>query len=125
MYLKFPLVGLCCRPASQLFPRLLLGLSIGAVVLGSAQAQFTITGVADKATPYVDTVTFTVGVQGGYTYGAYLNRERIPVGVPVTIVRPNFYELEVFATNVFSAAVSNRLVRFIVRAGERGGTEWG
>jgi hypothetical protein len=125
MYLKFPLVGLCCRPAIQLFSRLLLGLFVWAIVVGPAQGQFTITGVADKATPYVDTVAFTIGVEGGYTYGAFLNRERVPVGVPVTIVRPNFYELEVFATNVFSAAVSNRLVRFIVRAGERGGTEWG
>jgi hypothetical protein len=87
--------------------------------------QVTISGVTDKATPYVDTVTFMVGIQGGYTYGAYLNRERIPVGVPVTVVRPNYYELEVFSTNVFTAAVTNRLVRFIVRAGDRGGTEWG
>ncbi len=101
---------------------------LGALVLavsGPARAQFTITGVADKAAPYVDSVTFSVGVQSGYSYAAELNGERIPVGVSVTVASPDFYELRVSATNVFTSVVTSQLVRFIVRSGERAATEWG
>lgn len=91
----------------------------------SALGQFTITGVSDKAAPYVDTVTFSIGVQSGFAYGASLNQVPIPVGVPITVNTPDFYELRVAATNVFTSAVSNRYVRFIVRSAERGSTEWG
>ncbi len=104
------------------------GLAVAGLCLSAtspAWAQFAITGVTDKAAPYADAVTFTVGVQAGYSYAAELNRERIPVGVPITINAPDFYELRVTATNVFTATVTNRLVRFIVRASERSGTEWG
>jgi hypothetical protein len=91
----------------------------------SADAQFNITGVADKATPYVNTVTFTVGTQLGYSYAVFLNRDRIPTDVPVTLSEPDFYELNAYATNIATSTVTNRYVRFIVRSSERGGTEWG
>ena len=103
-----------------------LGLVVALVAATiSATAQFNITGVADKANPYANTVTFTVGIQAGYSYAAFLNNQRIPVGVPVTVTEPDFYQLNAFATNVVTSAVSNQLVRFIVEATERVGTEWG
>lgn len=91
----------------------------------SALAQFNITGVTDKATPYVNTVTFTVGTQPGYSYGVFLNQQRIPTDVPVTLNTPDFYELNAYATNVATSVVTSRWVRFIVRSSERAGTEWG
>lgn len=91
----------------------------------SAKAQFNITGVTDKATPYVNTVTFTVGSQPGYSYAVFLNQGRIPTDVPMTVNVPDFYELNAYATNIASSTVTNRYVRFIVRSSERGGTEWG
>src|SRR5689334_3556900 len=73
-----------------------------------ARAQFNITGVADKAAPYVNTVTFTVGTQPGFTYAVFLNQRRIPTDVPVTLNEPDFYELNAYATNVATSAVTSR-----------------
>ena len=69
-------------------------------------AQFTITGVADKATPN-DTATLTVNTQAGYTYSATLNYQPVAVGVPVVITKPDFYELRVSATNTGTLAASS------------------
>src|SRR6188768_4237073 len=88
-----------------------------------ASAQFNITGVADKATPYVNTVTFTMGMQPGFSYAVFLNQQRMPTDVPITLNEPDFYELNAYATNINSGAVTSRWVRFIVRSSERGGTE--
>src|SRR5262245_28239697 len=110
-----------------MFLKSCLRLAATALVLAAIglQAQINISGVSDKATPYVNTVTFTVGTQSGFTYGAFLNTKQIPVDVPMSLNTPDYYELQVFATNVATATITNRLVRFIVRSSERGGTEWG
>ncbi|HTD66927.1 MAG TPA: hypothetical protein VK846_10405 [Candidatus Limnocylindria bacterium] len=88
-------------------------------------AQFTISGVTDKASPYADSVTFTINIQANYSYNATLNWNPIATGTPVVVNKPDFYELRVDATNQTTSAVTSQYVRFIVRASERGGTEWG
>ena len=107
----------------QKFIRLFVVLSCFAAVI-SAQAQFTITGVADKAT-YNDTVTLTIGTQAGYNYNATLNWKPVATGVAVVVNKPDFYELRVDATNTTTSAVTSQYLRFIVNASERVGTEWG
>lgn len=88
-------------------------------------AQFTISGVTDKATPYNNTVTFTINTQAGYSYDATLNWNPIAVGMPVVVNQPDFYELRVNATNTTTSAVTSQYLRFIVKASERVDTEWG
>ena len=95
---------------------------LGAVI--SAQAQFTVTGVADKAT-YNDTVTLTIGTQAGYNYNATLNWKPVATGAAVVVNKPDFYELRVEATNTTTSAVTSQYLRFIVKASERVDTEWG
>src|SRR5262247_1476203 len=90
----------------------------------SAPAQITATGVAERGR-YTDTVTFTVEAQPGFTDSAFLNTNSIPTGVPVTINRPDFYELSVFRTNDTSGAVTSLYRKFLVIASERADTEWG
>jgi hypothetical protein len=90
----------------------------------SANSQITINGVADKQTA-ADSITFTIVAQPGYAYGAFLNANPIPVGVAVTVNRPDFYQLYVIRTNDTSSAVESLMRRFIVSASERGDTELG
>jgi hypothetical protein len=87
-------------------------------------AQFTISGVADKAT-YNDSVTLTVVTQAGYRCSATLNWKPLATGAPAIVNRPDFYELRVDATNETTSAVTSQYLRFIVAASERVGTEWG
>lgn len=92
--------------------------------LRPALAQLTVSGVADKQF-YADSVTFTIPTQAGFTYAAFLNTNPVPSGVAVTVNRPDFYQLVVTRTETATSAVTNRLVRFIVRDGSREGTETG
>ena len=89
-----------------------------------AAAQITVNGVDDRGS-YSETVTFTVVEQAGFTDAAFLNTNGIPTGVPVTINRPDFYELRVFRTNNTGGAVTSLYLKFLVIASERAGTEWG
>ena len=95
---------------------------LGLAAVLSAQAQIAVNGVTDKATP-ADTVTFTIVNQAGFTYTAFLNTNPVPVGVAVTVNRPDFYQLYISRTDGLSTTSTN--IRFIVRASERGATEWG
>ena len=90
----------------------------------TASAQITIEGIADKAN-YNDSATYRVQTQAGFSDGAFLNGLPVPVGVFNTITRADYYELVVLRTNDVSSAVTTRLVRFLVNASERLGTEWG
>jgi hypothetical protein len=89
-----------------------------------AAAQITVNGVADRGN-YSEAVTFTVVEQAGFSDAAFLNTNSIPTGVPVTVNRPDFYELRVFRTNDTSGAVTSLYLKFLVIASERAGTEWG
>jgi hypothetical protein len=89
-----------------------------------AWGQITVTGIADRGN-YPESVTFTVVEQSGFTDSAFLNTNSIPTGVPVTVNRPDFYELRVFRTNDTSGAITSLYLKFLVIASERAGTEWG
>jgi hypothetical protein len=98
-----------------------------AILVGSAftlSAQIIIDGVADKAN-YNDSASYRVQTQAGFTYEAYLNAQPVPVGVFNAITRPDFYELYVVRTETATEAVVTRMVRFLVVASARGGSEWG
>ncbi len=91
-----------------------------------AAAQITITGVADKGN-YADTATFTIGATpAGFTDTAFLNTNTVPVGVAVAVKQPDYYDLLVTRVNNTNALdVTQRLVRFLVRASIRAGSEDG
>jgi len=88
------------------------------------QAQLTINGVVDK-TSYNNAVSFTVVTEPGYTYAVFLNSDSVPAGMPVTVDQPDFYQLSVQRIDDSTSAVTNRLIRFIVAASDRLGTELG
>jgi len=108
----------------QTFLPAFIGLIAVALTAQPASAQITIDGIADRAN-YNNTVTYRVQTQAGFTDAAFLNGLPVPVGVFNTINRPDYYELFVHRTNDVSSAVTTRLIRFLVVASERGGSEWG
>jgi hypothetical protein len=89
-----------------------------------ASAQLRVNGLADK-TVYADRVTFDVPIDAGFSYEVVLNTNRLSAGVPVTVTQPDYYELRVQQTDDATQAVTNLLVRFIVKDSARGDTEWG
>src|SRR5262245_37928811 len=107
MLLRFPALLVLCLCSSGLTP---------------AFGQITVTGVAHKGV-YADTATFTIVSQSGYSFTAFLNTNPVPVGVAVTVNRPDFYQLVITRTDGVTTTASNLL--FLVRASERFGTEWG
>ncbi|MHC4326024.1 MAG: hypothetical protein ACYSUX_17280, partial [Planctomycetota bacterium] len=94
------------------------------VLAGSAAAQISIDGVSDKKV-YKDKVSFTVESEIGYDYTVELNGNPIETDVSVQIDEPEYYELYAYRREHFSGAEQSELVRFIVRASERGNSEWG
>ena len=107
--------------AKQSYP---LGLCLLLSVLASARAQIPVGGVVDK-TVYSDQATFTVTNEAGYTYCARLDGNATLVGAPVLVRSVDYHELSVFRTNSSTAAVTNVLLRFIVAASVRNGSEDG
>jgi hypothetical protein len=104
-------------------PRALL-LSWFISVAISAQGQFTIEGIADRQV-YTGSVELRVIPATGFTSQASLDETLIPLGVFQRIDAVDFHELNVSATNEISGVVTNALVRFVVRASERGTSEIG
>jgi len=90
----------------------------------SAPAAITIDGVVDKKV-YADRVSFTVRSEAGFDYTAELNGEPVAVGVPVEVSEPEYYELNVQRRQRSSGAQESQLLQFIVRATDRGNSEWG
>jgi len=91
---------------------------------GAAQAQISVDGVEAKEV-YRDRVSFTVHSEAGFEYTARLNGEPIPTDVSIEVDKPEYYELNVERREPAFDTVENLLVQFIVRAGERGSSEWG
>lgn len=87
-----------------------------------AVGQISVSGVAPKGV-YADTVTFTIANTAGFTFTALLNTNTVPVGTPVVVNRADFYQLYITRTDGVNTIATNIL--FIVRASERGGSEWG
>jgi hypothetical protein len=99
--------------------------SVFAVVLGAvAQAPLEVGGVTPNTWNY-DLVTLTVSNLAGYSYEARLDGSRVPVAVPLAVTNMDYHELVVWRTNLADKTVTNRLVRFVVCATARKGTEEG
>lgn len=99
-------------------------LSLALALSPGAYAQIGIGGVVDQ-TIYTDQATFTVTNEAGYIYAARLDGNSVPVGTPVLVNKVDYHELSVVRTNISTLAATNRMVRFIVRSSERGGSEDG
>jgi len=90
----------------------------------SGLAQISIEGIQDKGV-YDDSVFFTVRPDKGYDYTVELNGNPIGMDVSIEVNEPEYYELYVYRREQFSGVGESKLVRFIVRATERGNSEWG
>ena len=99
-------------------------------VLGSlwtwrAQGQaITIQGVTDRQ-DLVGSASFRVVTNVGFSYEVTLNGVPKPAGITNTILIADYYDLVVRRTNLSDSTVTNALVRFIIRASDRGDTERG
>ncbi len=107
-----------------LYCRSLSLLAFAFLAATTALAQITVDGLTDKAN-YNDSVSYRVQTQAGFSYEAFLNGQPVPVGTLSPITRPDFYELYVERTETATAAVVTRMIRFLVNASARNGTEWG
>ena len=115
------------RLGSLLRQRLILGMVclLSLFVLARSElAQIAIEGATDRQV-YRDRVSFTVSSEEGFDYTVALNGDPLPVDVSVEIDEPEYYELYVYRREQSSGAEERELVRFIVRATERGNSEWG
>jgi len=115
------------KPGSLLRKRFMLDLVCFLCLFtlaSSGLAQISIDGVLDKGV-YNNTVSFTIRPDRGYDYTAELNGNPIGTGVSIEVDEPEYYELYVYRSERFSGVGESKLVRFIVRATERGNSEWG
>jgi len=90
----------------------------------SGLAAITVEGVTDKKV-YADRVAFTVRPEAGFEFTATLNGRPIAADVRTEVNEPEYYELKVLKERKSTRTQESRLVRFIVRASDRGSTEWG
>jgi hypothetical protein len=86
--------------------------------------SLSIDGISDKGV-YADKVSFIVRSEIGYDYTAELNSESIKTDIAVEVEEPGYYELYVYWRGRISGQEDSKLVRFIVRASERGNSERG
>ena len=107
----------------RFLPDLVCLLSLFALA-GPGLAQISIDGVSDKKV-YADKVSFIVIPEDGYDYTVELNGNLIEAGVSVEVDGPEYYELYVYRQEQSSGVDESELVRFIIRASERGNSEWG
>jgi hypothetical protein len=91
---------------------------------GKAQVPLRILGVADKQIS-ADAVSFRVPVSSGYAYAVTLDGRRVSADLNIAVTNADYHELSVSRTNMADGAVTNQLVRFIVRSSERKDAEWG
>ncbi|UCG59748.1 MAG: hypothetical protein JSU70_09560 [Phycisphaerales bacterium] len=91
---------------------------------GSGQAQISIEGVTDRKV-YGDSVSFKVSSEEGFDYTVELNGNPVATDVSIEVDEPEYYELYVYRREQSSGAEQSELVQFIVRATERGNSEWG
>ncbi|HOK77691.1 MAG TPA: hypothetical protein PLW35_08220 [Verrucomicrobiota bacterium] len=90
----------------------------------SAEPALLVLGAEDKAV-YGEPVSVSVPSVHGYTYEVLLNGQPIPTDITNLVATADYYEISVSRTNILTGAVTNRLVRFIVRGQGRGDTENG
>ncbi len=101
--------------------------SLGAALFAGrlvAQTPLVINGVADRSY-YTATAAFSVATNAGFTYAVTLDGVPAAAGVSVAVNQPDYHELLVQRIETATSLVTNRLVRFIIRASGRGSTESG
>lgn len=92
--------------------------------LASGRGDITVEGIQDKQI-VSDRVSFRIVPAAGFTDTASLNGAAVAGGVWVEVSQPDFYELRVERTPLGEGVSEVRVLRFIVRASERGDTELG
>jgi hypothetical protein len=92
--------------------------------LARVQGQIPVNGVADQ-TIYTATASFSVPTSAGHSYHVLLDGKQVLAGFTNQVTQADYHELLVYRTNMTTLEVTNRLVRFIVRASDRGSTEDG
>ncbi len=96
----------------------LLGVAI------NAPAQIPVNGVTDQ-TIYSSTVSFSVPTEAGHSYQVLLDGKPVLAGFTNQVTQADYHELLVNRTNMTTMAVTNRFIRFIIRAEDRATTETG
>lgn len=86
-------------------------------------AEITVEGISHREVA-VDSATFRVLSEPGFSYDCRLNGVPIPTDTSITC-GVDYYDLVIRQTDLSSQAVSERLVQFIVRSSQRGGSEVG
>lgn len=90
----------------------------------SARSQIPVNGIADQGI-YTASVSFSVPTSVGHSYLVLLDGKPVLAGFTNQVTQADYHELLVARTNMTTLEVTNRLVRFIVRASDRGDTETG
>jgi hypothetical protein len=94
------------------------------IAVHSGYGQPAVEGVSDR-TVYRDVVTFRVAALDGHETAATLNGKPITVGESVKVNSADYYELWIDQSELPDGVRTRELVRFIVAASERGGSELG
>src|SRR5688572_769383 len=93
-------------------------------ITATGQAPLPINGPTDRSISS-SAVNFSVPSTVGYTYAVSINGKPVPTDINHSVSQPDYHELLVTRTNATTLEVTNRLVRFIIRASDRGDTETG
>jgi len=93
-------------------------------LVSSGLAQISIEGVEDQVI-YGGSVSFIVNSEEGFDYTVELNGDPIATDVSIEVNEPEYYELYVHRIEQPPGVEESILVQFIVRAMERGNTEYG
>ena len=120
----FRLILFCVVMQRQIMILMLAGALGFGVDAFSADPALLVLGAEDKAV-YGEPVSFSVPSVHGYTYKVLLNGQPVPTDITNLVARADYHEISVSRTNILTGAVTNRLVRFIVRGHGRGDTENG
>ncbi len=107
--------------------RLVLDLAFFASLFALADsglAHISVDGISDKGV-YADRVSFIVRPERGCDYTVELNGNPVRTGIAIEVNEPEYYELYVYSREQSSGVEERGLVRFIVRATERGYSELG
>jgi hypothetical protein len=111
----------------HLFRSPLLLPSFVLAVLGitfNARGQIPVNGIADQGI-YAASAPFSVPTSAGHSYLVLLDGKPVLAGFTNQVTQADYHELFVSRTNLTTMEVTNRLVRFIIRASDRGDTETG
>lgn len=95
------------------------------VVCCSTFAQpINVQGITDR-TPYTGSASFSVPTLSGFSYQIRLDGRLVPADVTNVVTQAEYHELVIIRQHLATQALSNRVVRFLVRALDRGTTEDG